>query len=84
MPERKFRTTLVIETDNDPTGWSLGEFHSAIENDEGDLINKAVVRSGWVKCAHACNRRDRNERGEHYGVCSMIPGFTLSPPPDVG
>jgi len=74
MAERKFRTVLVIDTDNDPEGWSLGEFHSAIENDQGDLVSAAAAEPLLLAMSHEPTGA-RLQRELSEDVCRVPRGF---------
>jgi hypothetical protein len=42
MANRKYRTTIVIDTDVYPKGWSLENFYWAVENNEADCYQQMV------------------------------------------
>jgi hypothetical protein len=42
MSNRKYRTTIVVDTDHYPKEWSLENFYWAVENAEADCYQQVV------------------------------------------
>jgi hypothetical protein len=38
----KYTTTLVIESEQDPSEWSLQEYYWAVENDEARIMQEDI------------------------------------------
>lgn len=53
---RKYVTTLVLETDEDPQGWRLTDFAGAQERKELDVIETSTIRAGFLTfCCPVCS-----------------------------